>query len=90
MFDLPAIPLSRFELAFEAARLDQELTQKTMDEIVQQRLANLTDWQAAQNPALSRYKRSLSLVFSDAELEFGIRNDLLQVLPFSRRGAGAT
>ena len=90
MFDLPAIPLSRFELAFEADRLDQALEQKTLDDIVQERLAKLVDWQAAQNPALGRYKRSLTLVFSDAELESGIRNDLLQVLPFSRRAAGAT
>ena len=88
MENLLAIPATRFELAAEAARLDQALAARTMEAEIAARLAAYRDLDAEPHPARRRFRAAILRVFSEQELEQGIRNEILTLLPFSRRALG--
>ena len=88
MEDLLSIPLTRFELAAEAARLDKALAAHTVEVEIATRLAAYRDLEAEPDPVRRRYRAAMLRVFSEEELEQGLRNQILALLPFSRRAMG--
>ena len=85
MENLLAVPATRFELAAEAARLDRALADHSMEAEIAARLAAYRDLDAEPNLARRRFREAMLRVFSEQELEQGIRNEILTLLPFSRR-----